>query len=78
MFPEPGAFFAAKSAKLLGSGILQRKEAATKEADKRKSYLIVSFGDYYSGKWCPGLTLFYRYALRFLALMFDVVKDKVL
>ena len=45
---------------MLGSGILKRKEAATKEADKRKSCLIVSFGDYYSGKWCPGLTLFYR------------------
>ena len=59
--PRTRCLFAAKSAKLLGSGILQRKEAATKEADKRKSCLIVSFGDYYSGKWCPGLTLFYRY-----------------
>ena len=58
---EPGAFFAAKAAKLLGSEVLNRKGAAAKEADKRKSCLIISFGDYFARKWYPGLTLFYLY-----------------
>jgi hypothetical protein len=58
---EPGAFFAAKAAKLLGSEVLNRKGAAAKDADKKKSCLIISFGDYFARKWCPGLTLFYRY-----------------
>ena len=32
-----------------------------RNSPKKKSYLIVSFEDYYSRKWCAGHTLFYRY-----------------
>ena len=56
---DPAAFFAAKSEYLLGHEMLNK----IKEGEKKKSCLIVSFGEYSKSKWLPCLTLFYRYII---------------
>ena len=53
---DPGEFFASKSLRLLGGGVFEKK----KEYEKKKTCLILSFGDYYKNVWCPALIFLYR------------------
>ena len=57
--------------KLLGSGVFEKK----KEFEKKKTCLIVSFGDYYRNKWYPGMIFIYRYGR--YRLMLTYVKNVV-
>ena len=67
----PGDFFASKSLKLLGSGVLEKK----KEFEKKKSCHIISFGDFFRNKWYPGMIFIYRYG-RYI-VMFTYLKNTV-
>jgi len=55
-FVDLGQVYAERSAALLGHEVIERQ----REIELKKTCLIVSFGDYSKGKWCPGIILFYR------------------
>jgi len=51
-----GACFAALSDEIVGPEMVQKMI----DIEKKKSCLIVSFGEYEKELWCPALILFYR------------------
>ena len=64
-----GEFFANKSLRLLGGDVFEKK----KECEKKKSCLILSFGDYYQNNWCPADILLYRFVLLIVILTYALI-----